>query len=68
MTLAVLRYGFERAGLPLILGTTDAANAASRRVLEKSGMSLERCEFRGGREEVRFVMRPEDLPPRQQKA
>ena len=63
MTLAVLRYGFERAGLSLILGTTDAANTASRRVLEKSGMSLERCDLREGRKEARYATRPEDLTP-----
>ncbi len=63
MTLAVLRYGFERAGLPLILGTTDAANTASRRVLEKAGMSLERDDLCAVGKEVRYAMRPEDLPP-----
>jgi len=35
---AVLRFGFERCGLPHIVGRTDASNAASVRVLERLGM------------------------------
>ena len=63
MTLAVLRYGFEEGGLHLILGMTDAANTASRRVLEKSGMSLERCDPREGRKEVSYAIRRKISPP-----
>jgi ribosomal-protein-alanine N-acetyltransferase len=36
---AVLRFGFERAGLPEILAGTDLDNAASQRCLERLGMS-----------------------------
>ena len=63
MTLAVLRYGFEEGGLHLILGMTDAANTASRHVLEKSGMSLERCDPREGRKGVRYAIRRKISPP-----
>ena len=37
VAFAVLRYGFEEAGLGRILGIDDKENAASRRVLEKIG-------------------------------
>ncbi len=33
VALAVLRYGFERAGLTRVLGIADAGNLSSRRVL-----------------------------------
>jgi len=68
MAVALLRYGFERAGLIRILGIADAENVASRRVLKKSGMTFERCDLREGRKQVRYSVRSEDLPPRQQKA
>ncbi len=38
---AVLRFGFERAGLDRIVGEVDAPNRTSARVLERLGM---RCE------------------------
>ena len=41
VAFAVLRYGFEEAGLGHILGIADKENAASRRVLEKIGMTFE---------------------------
>jgi RimJ/RimL family protein N-acetyltransferase len=39
---AMLRYGFEDLGFERIAASTDAANAASVRILEKLGMRLER--------------------------
>lgn len=63
MAVAMLRYGFERASLPLILGMADAANTASRRVLEKSGMTFERCDLHEGCKEYRYTIRPENLQP-----
>lgn len=36
----VVRYGFEALELPRVEASTDAANAASQRVLEKLGMAL----------------------------
>jgi ribosomal-protein-alanine N-acetyltransferase len=44
VTFAVLRYGLEEAGLGRMLGIDDIddkVNAASRRVLEKIGMTPE---------------------------
>ena len=35
---AIVRYGFERLGLPRVTATVDYDNAVSRRVLEKLGM------------------------------
>jgi ribosomal-protein-alanine N-acetyltransferase len=59
MALAMLRHGFERVGLPVILGIADTANTASRRVLEKIGMTFERYASHGGREEAHYSIRPE---------
>lgn len=39
---AVLRHGFEAAGLTEIVGRCDAPNEPSRRLLEKLGMTFER--------------------------
>ncbi len=39
---AILRYGFERLGLPRLVCLIDPLNAASQRVAEKIGMRLER--------------------------
>jgi [ribosomal protein S5]-alanine N-acetyltransferase len=68
VALAVLRYGFERAGLTRILGIADAGNLASRRVLEKIGMTFEGYVVNEGREEARYAIQSEDLqrvlPPR----
>jgi ribosomal-protein-alanine N-acetyltransferase len=36
---ASVRYGFERLGLPCILGVVDPLNFASQRVLEKVGLT-----------------------------
>ncbi|MFL5820403.1 MAG: GNAT family N-acetyltransferase [Solirubrobacteraceae bacterium] len=36
---AALRYGFDRIGLPDIISIADPANRASRRVMEKLGLS-----------------------------
>jgi ribosomal-protein-alanine N-acetyltransferase len=41
VAFAVLRYGFEEAGLGRILGIDVKENAASRRVLEKIGMTFD---------------------------
>lgn len=53
----MVRYGFEEAGLDRTLGIADRENAASRRVLEKIGMSFEECVMNEGREEVRYSIR-----------
>ncbi len=52
---AAVRYGFETAGLPAVIGLVHPENAASIRVLEKCGMrlagrvtlwGLEMCRYR----------------------
>ncbi len=55
--LALLRYGLERAGLTGALGIADAENVASRRVLEKVGMTFQGYIFTGGRQEARYEIR-----------
>ncbi len=57
---AILRYGFETAGLARIWGIADPENLASRRVLEKIGMTFEGYVVDDGREEVRYAIRAED--------
>lgn len=58
---AMLRHGFETVGLTRVLGVADAENVASRRVLEKIGMTLEGCYVHEGREQARYVIRSGDL-------
>lgn len=55
--LAMLRYGFEEAGLDRILGIADRENVASRRVLEKIGMAFEEYVLNEGREEAHYSVR-----------
>ena len=55
--LAMLRYGFEEAGLDRILGIADRENTASRRVLEKIGMTFEEYVLNEGREEAHYSIR-----------
>lgn len=43
-TRAFIAHAFDVQGEPRVIATTMAGNAASRRVLEKSGMAIE-CEF-----------------------
>lgn len=61
LALAMLRYGFERLGLERVLGIADAENLASRRVLEKIGMTFEGYVFNEGRREARYWIRSEDF-------
>ena len=56
MAAAMLRHGFERANLTRILGIVDDENTASRRVLEKVGMTFERYVFQEGRKEARYAL------------
>jgi len=48
----VLRYGCDTLGLRAIVASTDLANVASVRVLEKLGMSLRRRETADGLDTV----------------
>lgn len=59
MASAMLRFGFDRAGLPVVVGIADAANTASRRVLEKAGMTFERHAVCEGRDEAHYSIRRE---------
>jgi [ribosomal protein S5]-alanine N-acetyltransferase len=52
--LAMLLFGFEEAGLDRIIGVADRRNVASRRVLEKIGMTFDECVLNEGREEIRY--------------
>jgi ribosomal-protein-alanine N-acetyltransferase len=61
--LAMLHYGFEEAGLDRILGIADKQNAASRRVLEKIGMTFEEYLLNEGREEARYSIQREGFRP-----
>lgn len=61
--LTMLCYGLKEAGLECLLGIADKKNAASRRVLEKIGMSFERYVHNEGREEARHSIRREAFRP-----
>jgi ribosomal-protein-alanine N-acetyltransferase len=61
--LAMLCYGFEEAGLDSILGIADKENSASRRVLEKIGMTFEEHVLHEGREEARYSIQWEAVRP-----
>ena len=61
--VAVLRYGFEEGGLDRIIGIADRDNRASRRVLEKIGMTFEGETLHEGRAEARYSIAREEWPP-----
>ncbi|NJL21282.1 MAG: GNAT family N-acetyltransferase [Leptolyngbyaceae cyanobacterium SM1_3_5] len=42
MALRMIEFGFEECGFKQIVGSTDFANAASQRVMEKAGMRFQR--------------------------
>lgn len=52
LSLRAIQYGFEEIGLPDIVGVVRENHLASRRVLEKSGMTL-----------LEKVIDPEGFPP-----
>jgi len=52
---AMLRHGFEALGFERITGSTDFPNLASARVMEKTGMRLDRRVLRDGKDTVFFV-------------
>jgi ribosomal-protein-alanine N-acetyltransferase len=53
---SMLGYGFDALGFDAIVASTDPANAASVRVLEKLGMSLRRRESVDGLDTVFYEM------------
>ena len=61
---AAIRFGFERLGLGRILAFAVPQNRASRRVMEKVGMSYERRARLIGIDAVVYrIDRPEFVPP-----
>lgn len=56
LAVAMLRHGFETLGFERIQGSTDLANAASIRVMEKAGMRLSRRETAEGKDTVFFTL------------
>ena len=60
---ACLRYGLVEKNLPRVLGITDAANAASARVLEKLGMTLDRRATHHGLDTLFYSLAREDFRP-----
>lgn len=56
--LAVIRHGFERAGLSRVVASADAGNVASVRVMERLGMGFWRREVREGGDLVHYAVRP----------
>jgi [ribosomal protein S5]-alanine N-acetyltransferase len=56
----VIRYGLETLDLPAVEASTDAANAASVRVLEKLGMSLRQRAIVDGLDTLFYTLRRED--------
>jgi RimJ/RimL family protein N-acetyltransferase len=64
ITVASLGYGFDALGLERIHASVEGRNAASRRVLEKAGMTVERELDHGELVEVIYVIRaPEERDP-----
>ena len=60
---ACLRYAFGEKNLPRVLGMTDAANAASARVLEKLGMTFDRRAAHHGLDTLFYSLAREDFRP-----
>jgi RimJ/RimL family protein N-acetyltransferase len=59
--VAAVSYGFETLGLEGVWAAAMAGNAASRRVMEKLGMSHRRTERREGGEEVFYAVGKEEF-------
>jgi RimJ/RimL family protein N-acetyltransferase len=59
---AALRYAFEVLGLPRVVAFARVENVASRRVLEKVGMSLVGTYAYGGFPAVLYAMDPPGVP------
>lgn len=64
ITALLLQFGFADVGVPAVTATCDPENNASRRVLEKSGLSLSGEEeietWCGGGPRLRFTITAED--------
>lgn len=53
---AMIRYGFEEAGLERIVAGADTENAASLRVMEKAGMHHDGRDRRNGRDLTYYAL------------
>ncbi|HZS04621.1 MAG TPA: GNAT family N-acetyltransferase [Blastocatellia bacterium] len=60
---AMIRYGFEHLRLDQIVGSTDAPNQASRRVMEKAGMKFEKQVDQNGLDTMYYTIVREDFQP-----
>jgi RimJ/RimL family protein N-acetyltransferase len=58
---AILRYGFEKQNFSRIIAMTRPANAASRRVMDKIGMSFEKEIVIYGISAVEYVISKENF-------
>lgn len=56
---AMLKYGFEELSLSRIEGSTDTANQASSRVMEKAGMSFWKRETTNGLDTIYYAINRE---------
>ncbi len=54
--IAMMRYGFEELAFKDVEASTDAANLASSRVMEKSGMSYRKRESTNGLDTVYYAV------------
>lgn len=52
----MIRHGFEKLGFDRIVASTDAANLASIRVMQKSGMRFEKRESANGLDTIYYVI------------
>lgn len=57
---ALIRYGFEVLSFDRIEASTDAANRASIRVMERAGMSYEKREYTGGLDTIYYSIRRDE--------
>jgi [ribosomal protein S5]-alanine N-acetyltransferase len=58
---AMLKYGFEELSFERIAASTDAANLASSRVMERAGMSFWKREATNGLDTIYFAISKEDV-------
>lgn len=60
MVRAMIRHGFESAGLDRILAIADTGNTTSERVMRKAGMRFVRRETRDGGREIHYEILRDD--------
>lgn len=60
---ATIKHGFEEVGLDRIVSIADTENSASRRVLENTGMKIEKRVFHEGRSEMHYEISREEFRP-----